>query len=185
MADYKKFRHTEYLDRAIARDDMKGVRELLCVACKEDRGFSTNYLQDGIEYVEKVKQVQTLWQKFDPNRALFAARVDKGDESLSDEDYFDAVFDLSCNFCLERIEDVKKLGQFLERKEAAKRSAQASKNAVNEQRPSQKKDSSANPPYPAADSSRFRKNLLPVLAVAFAIVILVAAVMIATKAGKP
>lgn len=122
MADYKQFHNVEYLDKPIEEKDWRSLRELLCVACKLDPAFHTSMLDDGIEYVIEVKKVpeSDLWQAFD-NKAgtVFCSRVEAKDPSLCSTDYSDAEFYLFTNFCRERIEDVKKLGLYLEDQEKA------------------------------------------------------------------
>lgn len=149
---YKSFKETDRIDEALARNDMVGVRELLCVACKVDRSF--NMFNDGLRYVQKEKgRTDLLEPKLDENRALYADRVNAKDPTLSAADYSDALFDLSRNFHKDRIKDVIILANYLKEKDEKNKSAEST---------ASKAADSVNPPLPAQEK---RKNLLPVVIV--------------------
>lgn len=194
MSNYKNFGDTFYLDKNIAQNDMEGLRDQLCVKCRLDRSFSTHGFEDGIEYVEKERGVKNLWQPLDRSLAMFGERVERQDPTLSDEDYSRAVFDLSINFCPERIEDVKKLGRYLEKQNAVHNTVQAPRQPQPQYRQQQPQSHqpqakqaapqekiTTNPPRPAAAPKKTAKQLLPVILPIIVVVALVTVVCLAMK----
>lgn len=156
---YKSFKETDRIDEALARNDMVGVRELLCVACKVDKTFKM--FLDGCAYVTVEKGRADLWEdKFDKTRKTYGERVKEKDPTLSNADYSDAVFDLSRNFNKERVNDVKKLANYLEEKDGTAQSAAQSV--------------SVNPTMPAQEK---RKSLLPVV-IAIGVLVVIGVILV-------
>lgn len=159
---YKSFKETNRIDEALARNDMVGVRELLCVACKVDKTFKM--FLDGCAYVTVEKGRADLWEDtFDKTRKTYGERVKEKDPTLSNADYSDAVFDLSRNFNKERVNDVKKLANYLEEKDGKKGTAQSAAQSV-----------SVNPTMPAQEK---RKSLLPVV-IAIGVLVVVGVILV-------
>lgn len=159
---YKSFKETDRIDEALARNDMVGVRELLCVACKVDKTFQM--FSDGCDYVTKEKGRADLWEdKLDETRKTYGKRVDEKNPKLSDADYSDAVFDLSRNFCEGRAKDVEKLSNYLYGKDKKNKSVEST---------ASKKAASENPPLPAQEK---RKRLLPAIIAIVALVVVIGA----------
>lgn len=159
---YKSFKETDRIDEALARNDMVGVRELLCVACKVDRSF--NMFNDGLNYVQKEKGRTDLFEpKLDENRALYADRVNAKDPTLSAADYSDALFDLSRNFHQDRIKDVIILANYLKEKDGKNGTAQSAAQSV-----------SVNPTMPAQEK---RKSLLPVV-IAIGVLVVIGVILV-------
>ena len=162
---YGSFKETDRIDEALARDDMVGVRELLCVACKVDRTF--HMFRDGCAYVTKEKGRADLWEdELDKTRKTYGERVDEKDPTLSDADYSDAVFDLSRNFNKQRANDVKKLSDYLNPKDKKNKSAEST---------ASKAADSVNPPLPAQEK---RKSLLPAIVAIVALVVVIGALVL-------
>lgn len=160
---YGSFKETDRIDEALARNDMVGVRELLCVACKVDRSFKM--FNDGLNYVQKEKGRTDLFEpKLDENRALYADRVNAKDK-LSASDYSDALFDLSRNFHPDRIKDVIILANYLKEKDEKNKSAEST---------ASKAADSVNPPLPAQEK---RKSLLPVV-IAIGVLVVVGIILV-------
>lgn len=161
---YKSFQETDRIDEALARNDMVGVRELLCVACKVDRSF--NMFLDGCAYVTNEKGRTDLWDDtLDETRKIYGKQVDAKDSTLSNADYSDAVFDLSRNFNKKRANDVKKLSDYLEEKDEKIKAAEST---------ASKKVGSANPPLPAQEK---RNRLLPVV-VSIGVLVIVGVILV-------
>ena len=161
----KTFPEKERIDEALARNDMVGVRELLCVACKVDRTFQM--FRDGCAYVTNEKGRADLWEDtLDETRKTYGKRVGEKDPTLSNADYSDAVFDLSRNFNKDRANDVEKLSDYLKEKDKKNKSAESaeSKQAV-----------SGNPPLPAQEK---RKNLVPAIVAIVALVVVIGALVL-------
>lgn len=162
---YKSFKETDRIDEALARNDMVGVRELLCVACKVDRSF--NMFNEGVSYVQKEKGRTDLFEpKLDENRALYADRVNAKDPTLSASDYSDALFDLSRNFHKDRIKDVIILANYLKEKDEKNKTAEST---------ASKAADSVNPPLPAQEK---RKSLLPAIVAVIALVVVIGALVL-------
>jgi len=179
MSDYKQCRNVEYLDESIERKDWRLLREQLCVSCKMDHAFATSEFEDGIEYVLTQKHVDktTLYEPYDHDEKwMYAARVDAKDTTLTDDDFSDAVFSLGKNFCRERIEDVKKLGSYLE---SCKKKVQPQQQITKTPEPavSAKKAQASNPSKRPAQPQN-RTGLMIAVGIAGAAVIVMCAILL-------
>ena len=96
----------EAVESGIAERDVEKLREAMGNICYTDRSFSTG------EFDNQLKNIRDNGVDiFD--KALDGELVSEGKTSYTDDDFARAVFELKNNFCLERIEDVKKIGRAL------------------------------------------------------------------------
>ena len=110
---YKSFVMTHLIDDALQEGNLKSARRVIANVCPFDRTFTTSKFEDALEYVRDVKGVN-IFEPFDPSlKPLYAERVDRKDPTLEEDDFAVSVAYLKENFCLERIEDTKKLGRYL------------------------------------------------------------------------
>lgn len=162
---YKNFQSTELVDAGIREGDYIKIRRALTSACYFDRTFSKGNFKDGLEYV--AKQGVDIFEPFDPQKgALYSERVDRKDPTLTKDDFADSEYNLTENFCQERIDDTIKLGRYLfpQEMQVAKEQA-ASKQSAKPQ--SQKVTTNPQP------GGQMAKIVLPLAAV-----LLVAAVVV-------
>ncbi len=103
---------TEQIDEAIKQNDRKSILATLTNICMRDPSFSTGSFQDALDHAEK--NYSELYEEFtEGEHPLYGERVDKFDETLTQNDFGDSLVHLEKNFCRIRIEDTKKLGKFL------------------------------------------------------------------------
>ena len=110
---YKNFKLTEEIDTFLAENDRRKIISALTSICYLDRNFSTSAFDDGVEYVVEQKRYTQLWEPFQDTPPLFQPRIDGKDPHLCEEDYPKAIAHLKLNFCPERVEDTRRLGQYL------------------------------------------------------------------------
>lgn len=116
---YKNFDLTDKIDVYVDENDRRKIISALTSKCFLDRTFSTGAFDDGVEYVVEQKGYQQLWEPFNGDPPLFLPRIEAKDPTLCEEDYPTAITDLTFNFCPQRVEDLRRLGQYLFTKEAA------------------------------------------------------------------
>ena len=110
---YKSFTMTHLIDQALQNKNLRNVRRIVANIGPHDRTFTTSEFEDALEYVQDVKGVD-IYEPFDASlKPLYAERVDRKDPTLEEDDFAASVACLKENFCLERIEDTKKLGRYL------------------------------------------------------------------------
>lgn len=101
----KKIRKFDIIENAIKEKNIGSLRRSLGNIIMADRNFSDNTFYDTLEYVNSKINIM------EPN--LNGELVSAGKSTYTDNDFNNAVFELTENFCKERIEDVKKIGRYL------------------------------------------------------------------------
>jgi hypothetical protein len=100
----------ESIEKGIMENDVESLRESVGSICYTCRDFSNGEFDEVVAYVMS-KGIKLL------DDALVGTLVSAGKDSYTDADFARAVFELKRNFCKERIENVKRIGIALYRKQ--------------------------------------------------------------------
>lgn len=101
----------EFMEKCIAGHDLTSIKRVLTSSIYFDPTFESDDFDAGVRYVTQIRKL-SIWDPFNGQPPLMAARVDKKDTTLTTDDFAISVSNLSRNFCQERIDDVKKLGKY-------------------------------------------------------------------------
>ncbi|ERK60426.1 hypothetical protein HMPREF1983_00173 [Gemella bergeri ATCC 700627] len=105
---------SESLETAIKENDIKLIRQLLVDLLIFDKDLSKGEFLNTLNYVEN-KGIKVKEDK------LIGELIYKENKELSLEDFSNAMTELTFNFCDERIEDVRKIGFYLENKKLSRK----------------------------------------------------------------
>jgi hypothetical protein len=97
------------LDEKIEKNDVDFLRDAIGSICYISRDFSSGEFDDAIKYVEN-KGVK-LREPYNGKPELILNK--KKLSECTEDDFGDAVFELKENFCIERINEVKKIGKYV------------------------------------------------------------------------
>lgn len=97
----------DVIENGIANKDIKALREAIGSICYTNRDFS-----DG-EFFEVIKYVEAKGIVIRDDKLVGSPTISSQKKTFSDEDFAKAVFELKKNFCDERINDVKTIGESL------------------------------------------------------------------------
>ena len=95
------------IENGIAQNDVKALREAIGSICYTNRDFSNGEFFEAIKHVES-KGIQLKDAGLVGNPTISSQRSE-----FTDEDFAKAIFELKRNFCDERIQDVKTIGEKL------------------------------------------------------------------------
>ena len=98
------------VEKEIANNDIKALREAIGSICYTNRDFSNS------EFFEVVSYVESKGIKLKDDTLVGAEPVSKIKIEFDEDDFTRAVFELKRNFCDERIKDVETIGKKLYRK---------------------------------------------------------------------
>lgn len=101
------------IENGIAKNDVKALREAIGSICYTNRNFSNGEFFEVVKYVES-KGIQLKDKELMGNPTISSQKSE-----FTDEDFARAIFELKRNFCDERIQDVKMIGEKLYGKEIA------------------------------------------------------------------
>lgn len=101
------------IENGIAKNDVKALREAIGSICYTNRDFSNG------EFFEVVKYVESKGVQLKDAGLIGCPTVSSQKSEFTDEDFAKAVFELKRNFCDERIQDVKTIGEKLYHKKVA------------------------------------------------------------------
>lgn len=93
----------------IERKDIIGLKGAFVAIIFSDRNFSSGNFDSTLKYVVSETDLK-IFESFDGSQ-LLSEKIKSG--NVTEDDFEEAVYDLKINFCMERINDVKKLGEFL------------------------------------------------------------------------
>lgn len=113
------------VEKGIANNDVKALREAIGSICYTNRDFSNSEFFDVVSYVES-KGI-----KLKDDTLVGAEPVSKIKTEFDEDDFTRAVFELKRNFCDERIKDVETIGKKLYGKKVIQN--EASTNRVEKQ----------------------------------------------------
>lgn len=91
----------------VEKKDIKALKSNIKVIINFDKNFSRGYAKVNLDYIKN--HGINLYESYD-NKGLMSS---KPQNEYTDRDYTDAIFYLTENFCNERLEDVKKIGEIL------------------------------------------------------------------------
>ena len=100
----------ESIERGILQNDIASLRESIGSICYICRDFSNGEFDAVVEYVCG-KGVDLM------DKELVGELISSDKTTYTDEDFARAIFLLKKNFCQERIDDVKKIGKTLYKRE--------------------------------------------------------------------
>lgn len=93
------------IEKALAEKNKASLKRALGNIIFADRNFSTNEFNDVFRYInDKIEILEPT---------LIGELISEEKSEYNDSDFNNAVFELTENFCKERIEDVKKIGRTL------------------------------------------------------------------------
>ncbi len=95
------------IENGIASNDVKALREAIGSICYTNRDFSNG------EFFEAVRYVESKGIQLKDVELIGAPTISSQKTEFTDEDFAKAIFELKKNFCDERIEDVKTIGEKL------------------------------------------------------------------------
>lgn len=95
------------IENGIARNDIKALREAIGSICYTNRDFSNG------EFFEVVSYVESKGIQLKDAELIGTPTISSQKNEFTDEDFAKAVFVLKKNFCDERIDDVKTIGEKL------------------------------------------------------------------------
>lgn len=94
---------------SIEERDIIGLKGAFVAIIFSDRSFSSGNFDNTLEYVVSETDLK-IFESFDGGE-LLSKKINSG--NITEDDFEEAVYNLKVNFCKKRIEDVKKLGEFL------------------------------------------------------------------------
>lgn len=104
----------EAIENGIANNDIKALREAIGSIIYTNRDFSNG------EFFEVIKYVESKGIKIKDSELVGTPTITSQKNDYTDEDFAKAIFQLKKNFCDERINDVKTIGEKLYGKNKSK-----------------------------------------------------------------
>lgn len=106
------------IDASVEDGNRRNVIIHLNNVCIGDITFESGAFEEGLQYAEKACEGKfELYDDFCDTPSLFSDRVEREDETINAGSFFDSLTNLEDNFCHERIEDTKILGEYLHAKQ--------------------------------------------------------------------
>lgn len=97
----------EAIENGIANNDIKALREAIGSIIYTNRDFSNG------EFFEVIKYVESKGIRIKDSELVGSPTISSQKNDYTDEDFAKAIFQLKKNFCDERINDVKTIGEKL------------------------------------------------------------------------
>lgn len=153
------------IEKGIANNDVKALREAVGSICYTCRDFS-----DG-EFDNVIKYIESKGIKIKDDNLVGNPTISSQKDSFTDEDFAKAVFELKKNFCDERIDDVKKIGRKLYGVLQKNKNSQSKNNM----KPSNNAGESK---YPKVESHQQKSIIIPVAIGMVAVIVIIIIIVI-------
>lgn len=111
---------------AVKTKDIIGLKSAISTLINYDRNFSRGYVETNLKYIKECGI--NIFEEFNHQELL----SNKNISEYTERDFSNAIFYLEKNFCNERLEDVKKIGQVLYKEKAVKANVQTEQKYIRE-----------------------------------------------------
>lgn len=161
------------IENGIAKNDVKALREAIGSICYTNRDFSNG------EFFEAVKYVESKGIKLKDAELVGASTISSQKSEFTDEDFAKAIFELKRNFCDERIQDVRVIGEKLYAQKAQVQKVSDSKSDAGQSNLTKKSNGTGT--LPNHQSHQQNSNKTPMVIGLVAVIVIIIIVLLVTK----
>lgn len=109
----EKYDIRELIKESTELGDIESLRRTLIMMIHHDENFSKGYFENSIKYIKEnidSSKKDKIYEKLDTNIPMI---LNHKKDNFTKDDFIDAICRLKQNFCIERVEEVKKIGKAL------------------------------------------------------------------------